>query len=193
MNLPPNYIADQNRFKLAGPPAYFRRALWAFDDSLVVVPSRQDFLYRLAQRRPLSLPQHIVNEALFNSSDTQMLSTYGLVPVTTILATVNWANPTLIEQLRQRAPHRNGGASEVIARMEAQERAAELKKREQNEEIADQVAKDSWLMYNKKIGTRSNGFAIKTPNAPSAPKNAPSVRTANKTAANPQLVSIFSR
>lgn len=192
MNLPPNYIEDVNKFKLAGPPGYFRRALWAFDKDLVIVPSRQGFFYRLCLRRQLSLPAHIVNEALFNESDTKMLATYGLVPETTILATVNWGNPTLIEQLRQRSVHRNGGAEAVANRIEADEAAEDLKKRQANAEMADYLSRDAWLMYNKKIGTRSNGFAVKTPGTPSE-KLAPSVRTANKTAANPQLVSIFSR
>ena len=196
MNLPPNYEPDVNRFKLAGPPAYFRRALWAFDSSLVIVPSREGFMYRLCLRRKLTLPDHIVNDALFNHSDTRMLATYGLVPVTTILATVNWANPTLIEQLRQRAPHMNGGADAVVQRIEREEAEDRAKIRRRNDEMTTDMAKDAWGMYHKKIGLRTHAFPVRTPNRPTAPKAAPSIRTSNKAVPNgadSPLVSIFIR
>ena len=78
-----NYVVDENRFRLAGPPQWWLRKLWDFDNSLVVVPSRQGFYYRLAQRRKLKLSDKVVNDALFKESDTKMLASYSLVPVTT--------------------------------------------------------------------------------------------------------------
>ena len=123
-----------------------------FDNSLVVVPSRQGFYYRLAQRRPLRLPEHVVNEALFKESDTQMLATYGLVPVTTILATVNWGNPILFEELRKRAPWRMGVADKVNATLEAQDRQDALDRRMKTDEHLTYISKDAWKMYRKKIG-----------------------------------------
>jgi len=152
MALPPNYIPDQNKWKLAGPPDWFRRSLWEFDSSLVIVPSRQGFYYRLAQRRKLRLPEHIVNEALWKESDTQMLATYGLVPVTTILATVNWDNPLIFAELAARAPWRQGGADAVIQRLEAKEAAEEAKKNQAIDEHLTQNAKDAWRLYRTKIG-----------------------------------------
>src|SRR3990167_5016561 len=118
-----NYIRDINPFHLAGPPAWWLRQLHDFDPSLVVVPSRQGFYYRLAQRRPLRLPDHIVNDALFKESDTKMLASYSLVPVTTILSTANWSNPCLFVELANRAPWRMGGAAKVNKMLEDQDRA----------------------------------------------------------------------
>ena len=157
-----NYIADHNRFKLAGPPKWWLSKLWAFDDSLVVVPSRQDCLYRLAQKRKLNLPDHITNEALFKESDTRMLAQYGLVPVTSILATANWSNPMLFEELRRRSPWRMGGADAVNKMLEEQELKEELDRKAKTDDTLDQLAKDSWGLYNKKIGVRSHMWSPTT-------------------------------
>lgn len=147
---------------LAGPPEWWLRKLWDFDPSLVVVPSRMNCLYRLAQRRHPKLSTAIVNEALFKESDTQMLASYCLVPVTTILSTANWSNPFLFEELRRRAPWRLGGAEVVSNRLDAEDRADELAKREQTDEHLEYLAKDAWGLYGKKIGVRSHMWSPKT-------------------------------
>ena len=150
--VPNNYLSDQNKFHLSGPPKWFQKALWDFDDSLVIVPSRQGFYYRLAQRRQLNLPEHIVNDALFKESDTQMLASHSLVPVTTILATVNWSNPFLFEELRRRAPWRMGGADKVNAALEARDKQELIDKQVKTDEHLSYLSKDAWKMYRKKIG-----------------------------------------
>lgn len=154
--LPPNYFPDTNSFKLAGPPDHFRRSLWAFDDSLVVVPSRQGCYYRLAQRRPPNLTTAIINEALFKESDTKMLASYGLVPVTTIMATPNWSNPFLLEELRRRSVHRMGGAEKVNAMLEAQEADEAAAKEAINQDMLSILSNDAWKLYLKKLGLRSH-------------------------------------
>ena len=147
-----NYIVDMNPFNLAGPPVWWLRKLWDFDNSLVVIPSRQGFYYRLAQKRKLQLSHKIVNEALFKESDTRMLAKHSLVPVTTILATANWGNPYMFEELANRAPWRQGGAEKVTARLEAQEQKDELDKRAKTDEHLTYLGKDGWQLYRKKIG-----------------------------------------
>lgn len=147
-----NYIPDVNRFNLAGPPRWFLRQLWAFDPSLVIVPSRQGFYYRLSQRRKLQLAEKIVNEALWQHSDTQMLAGYSLVPVTTIVATVNWSNPYIFVELANRAPWRQGGHEKVNARLDAQDQQDDLDKRAKTDEHLTYLGKDAWNLYRKKIG-----------------------------------------
>jgi hypothetical protein len=168
-----NYIVDTNPFSLAGPPKYFLRQLWEFDNSLVVIPSRQGWYYRLAQRKRLNLPEHIVNDALFNDSDTKMLARHSLVPVTTILATVNWFNPFLIEELRRRSPTRLGGADAVNKMLEDQDRRDDAAKDAKIDDATTIMAKDGWGMYQKKIGVRSHMYIPKTakkkPSTPSSP------------------------
>jgi hypothetical protein len=165
-----NYIADMNRFNLAGPPVWWLRQLAVFDPSLVVVPSRQSPLYRLAQRRRLQLPEKMTNDALFNESDTKMLASYSLIPVTSIIATINWNDPAIWSELRRRAPWRLGGATEVISKLEAQEAQDELSKKAQTDEQLEWLSRDAWKYYNKKIGVRSHLYIPKT-SQPSRPRS----------------------
>lgn len=171
-----NYLPDQNKFHLAGPPVWWRLQLHDFDPSLVVVPSRQGHYYRLAQRKRLTLPERLTNDMLWQESDTKMLASYGLIPVTTIIATANWSNPFLFEELRRRAPHRLGGADKVIAQLEAQEAADAAQKAADTDARNTDIAKDAWGLYLKNIGTRSHMYipqvkkpALKTPAKNKAP------------------------
>lgn len=167
----PNFIRDRNPFSLAGPPDYFLRQLYDFDDSLVLVPSRQGFFYRLGQRRPLKLKESIVNDILKEQADTLMLASYSLVPVTTVLATCNWGDPNFFEELRRRAPWRWGGAKAYEAIINEQERKEQLEMRAKRDERNTYLAKDAWRYYNKLIGTRSHLWIPNTTKGDSAPVN----------------------
>ena len=158
-----NWIPDTNRFKLAGPPSWFLRQLEEFDASLVIIPSRMGHYYRLAQRRKMKLAEHVVNDIMKEQADTAMLASYGLVPVTTILATISWSNPFLFEELRRRAPWRQGGADEVIKKLDAQEYQDKVDKFLAQDQVNDYVARDAWRYYNKNLGLRSNVYSPKTP------------------------------
>lgn len=157
-----NWVPDQNRFKLAGPPEWWLRGLYEFDRSLVVIPSRQACVYRLAQRRPLKLPDHLVNDALFKESDTKMLASYGLIPVTSILATAIWS-PFMFEELHRRAPWRQFKNSEEAAKaVEDQDAKDELDRQARTDEANTSLAKDAWGLYLKKIGLRTHMWSPKT-------------------------------
>lgn len=184
-----NYIPDVNPFKLVGPPSWWLHKLWDFDDSLVVVPSRQSYLYRLAQRRQPNLSQAVVNEALWKESDTQMLASYNLVPVTTILSTANWSNPFLFEELRRRAPWRLGGAEKVTNDIEQSEWQEEMNTRAATQEHLGYLSKDAWKLYQKKIGTRSHMYSPKTRS--SSPKPVSPMVGVPAKQAEPKIGSIF--
>ena len=156
-----NYIQDTNPFNLAAPPSWFLVQLMEFDPSLVIMPSRQGFYYRLAQRRKLLLTEKVVNEALFAESDTKMLASHSLIPVTTIKADPNWGNPILFKELRDRCPSMNGGAAKVIKDVEDREFAAHLKKRAETDENLTYLAKDAWKYYGIKSGTRVGLYSPK--------------------------------
>lgn len=100
----------------------------------------------------------MTNDLLFDQSDTKMLARHGLIPVTTILATANWSNPFLFEELRRRAPWRLGGAAEVTAQLEAREAQEELDKRARTDAHLSALGKDAWGLYGKKIGIRSHMY-----------------------------------
>lgn len=149
-----NYIEGTNPFKLAGPPRWFLTKLAEFDSSLVIMPSQQGFYYRLAQRRRPNLASALINDLLFQESDTQMLATRNLVPVTTILATANWDNPLLFVELANRAPHRNGGAEKVMQHIEESEAAAQAKLDANTAQHLTDVAKAGWKSYQYRSGQR---------------------------------------
>ena len=165
----PNYIPGSNPFNLAGPPTWFQSQLWEFDPSLVVVASKQGFFYRLAQRRPLKLKENLINEILREQADTRMMAMHGLVPITTILATVNWDNPLLFEELRRRAPWRMGGADKFIKMVEDQDWKAHQKLALQQDEHLTHLAKDSWKYYQMQQGLRSSLFSHNSKSPTTAP------------------------
>ena len=149
-----NYLGGDNPFNLAGPPEWWLTKLHDFDESLVVVPSKQGFYYRLAQRRPLD-PRVKIVHSISSDSDSKMLAAHGLVPVTTILATARWDNPVMWEDLRQRSPHRMGGAAAYEAMLAEQERKRDLNIAAQNDQVLTDVGRDAWRYYLLKAGRRT--------------------------------------
>ena len=187
----PNYIRDINKFQLAGPPDYFLRQLWDFDPSLAIVPSRQGFYYRLAQRRKLNLPEKVVNEVLREEADTRMLATHGLVPVTTILSTANWSNPLIFVELARRAPWRNGGADKYTQMVEDQDYKDRLDKAVQQDANLTDLAKDSWKYYQKKVGLRSHMYSPKTKGPLEQTSQRGITRVSKKQAYRPEIVTAW--
>ncbi len=162
-----NYIPDVNKFKLSGPPDWWLRGLWEFDPSLVVIPSRQGFMYRLAQRRKLNLAAKFVNDMMATESDTKMLASYGLIPVTTILATACWS-PMMFQELAERAPWRNGGAEKVINHVEGREHEKQRAIARQTEQRNTDYAKAGWRHYQARTGARTfiDRAKAQTPESP---------------------------
>ena len=148
-----NYIEGTNPFKLAGPPQHWMRKLWDFDQSLVVIPSVQGFMYRICQRRPLDTKAKLVND-ISREGDSLVLAQYGLVPVTTLLATARWDNPLMWNDLAERAPWRQGGSEAYIKKIEGMEAEKQLKTNLENNERNTYLAKDAWKMYQIRTGLR---------------------------------------
>ena len=163
-----NFIRDVNPFNLSGPPTYWLRRLHDFDDSLVVLPSKQGFYYRLAQRRPLD-PRAKIVHSISADSDSKMLAAHGLVPVTTILATARWDNPVMWEELRQRSPHRMGGAAAYEKMVLEQDRKRDLKIAAENDQVLTDVGRDAWRYYLLKAGRRTAMWSPRTKREDKAP------------------------
>ena len=174
----PNYIVDGNPLNLAGPPKYWLKRLHEFDDSLVVMPSRMGYFYRLAQRRP---PDQRVNliHSIQGDNDSNMLRRHNLVPVTTIIATARWDNPLMFEDLRQRMPSRMGGWEKFEAALLAKEAQKELDERIERDNILDVVGKDSFKYYQLKKGVRSHMWSPKTPDRSRNTSTTPMIRILN--------------
>lgn len=163
------YIEGPNPYNLSGPPKFWLDKLRDFDDSLYVIPSQQAFLYRLAQKRPRIDPRADLIHSLQGDSDSKLLASYGLVPVTTIIATAKWDNPLMWEDLRQRAPHRMGGAEAVEKLLQERDRQADLDIARQNDAMLTDVGKDAWKYYLLKSGRRTALYAPKTAERREAP------------------------
>lgn len=168
-----NYIPDQNRFALAGPPKWWLKLLKDFDSSLVIVPSRQGAYYRLGQRRKLRLATAVVNDVMKEQADTAMLASYGLIPVSTINPLANWS-PAMFEELTARAPWRQGGADKFTKKLEEFEAEREAKKEAKLEQNLTDRSKDGWKLYQAKTGQRTfvNSAKVKSWDRP-APHKAP--------------------
>jgi hypothetical protein len=164
-----NFIKDKNPLDLAAPPAWWLKKLHEFDDSLVVVPSRMAYCYRLAQRRPPDKRTNLVHD-LQGDNDSTMLRSYGLVPVTTIIATARWDNPIMFEDLASRMPSRNGGWEAYEKRLNELEEMKNLRERAERDDMLDHIAKDSLGFYKKKAGIKT---AMWTPKTPARPEPAP--------------------
>lgn len=151
-----NYIVGTNPFNLAGPPRWFQQQLWDYDPSLVIMPSKMGFFYRLAQRRKLQLSEQMINDVLKEQADTQMLANHSLVPITTILATVRWDNPLIFADLTLKAPWRMGGAEKYEKLLLDRETKEFIQKRQARDDFIESLAKDAWKLYGKQIGVRSH-------------------------------------
>lgn len=160
-----NYIPDQNRFSLAGPPVWWLKLLKDFDSSLYVIPSRQGHYYRLAQKRKLRVATKIVNDIMKEQADTKMLASYGLIPVSTINPLANWS-PLMFEELTARAPWRQGGAEKFIKKVEDVEAEREAKLDAKIDSNLSDRAKDGWKLYQRKTGARTFVSAKGTRPAP---------------------------
>lgn len=140
-----NWVPDKNRFSLPSPPEWFLRALSDYDDQLVVIPSRQVSVYRIA-RRSKQQPGSDINIGaqskrmnitdFDHSEDTKMLYSLRLVPVLTLQPWVTW-NLDLIGILRSRDITAQGGWEKVADQLDKAE--------EQEKQRADKEAEDALL------------------------------------------------
>lgn len=166
-----NYlVSGGNPLDLKGPPEWWLKKLHEFDDSLVVIPSRLGYFYRLAQRRAPD-PKAILAHNIQGDHDSQTLARFNLIPVTTIIATARWDNPLMWNDLASRMPSRNGGAEAYEAKLLTIERQKELDELAKRDDMLDIIAKDSKKFYDLKRGVRSNLWS-------------PSIKGSNRLAAN---------
>lgn len=104
----PNWIEDQNKFKLEAPGKAFLAGLYTFDPQLVIVPSRFTRHYLLARRRQFSAGLSDVAMLDNKHPDTNMCYAHGLIPLRPLKfgsGVVNWSEAnlqSLLADLRSR-------------------------------------------------------------------------------------------
>lgn len=132
-----NWIRDTNPFGLAVPPEWWLRKLHDFDATLVLLPSRQQMVYRLAQRHNgMDHSVRIAYGSLWNESDTRMMYGHGLIPICPLFLPVYWDDPGMWHELAMKAPWRQGGGEAVADRLD---RADRLRVKERRQQVADRL------------------------------------------------------
>lgn len=116
-----NYIEEANPFGLSGPPTSFLSEMWLFDPLLVIFPSKEEAVYRLARRVEHGPP---ILTFLKSRPDTQMFARYRLTPVTSIVPFAKWG-PVLLHDLAVRDIRRIGGHRSAADALDQQDTDAE--------------------------------------------------------------------
>lgn len=141
-----NFICEENPFGLASPPSWFLAEMWKFDPCLVIFPSKEEAVYRLARRVEHGSPiVTLVDNPAKRRPDTTMFWKHRLVPVTSILPApyVHWS-PILLKDLAERDIRRRGGYKKVADALDAVDDAEESKWRTGVEDGATIRARASW-------------------------------------------------
>lgn len=137
-----NFLVEENPFGLAAPPTWFLEEMWKFDPNLVIFPSKEEALYRLARRVEHGAP---ILSVMKNRPDTMMFWKNRLVPVTSIMPSpfVHWS-PILLKDLAERDIRRQGGYKKVADRLDAEDEEKRSISRASIEDGAMIRARASW-------------------------------------------------
>lgn len=178
-----NWIEDINRFGLSRPPIWWLNRLFDFDAELVLIPSRQQALYRLARRKKYS--RGIGALAVIDPhADTAMMVQYGLIPVTTMIRYADsWDIDSLLQKLRDRDQWAiSGGPSsgksleergeKVAQHIEAHEAKQARTLKQEIRTDMDYRSRDAWRSYQARTGqrnrhARNSGVRVKSIPQPS--------------------------
>jgi hypothetical protein len=146
-----NYLAVPNPFALAEPPAWFLQQLAVFDPDLVIFPSQEEAVFRVARRVRRMPPTAQVSFTLLrHRPDTRIYAQHRLVPVTTILSG-RWS-PAIFADLAERDLWRVGGADRACDLLEAREAADEARQRRALASDARDLAGLAWHMKQSRLG-----------------------------------------
>jgi hypothetical protein len=137
-----NFIVEENPFGLASPPNWFLEEMWKFDPCLVIFPSKEEALYRLARRVEHGSPLLTIAK---KRPDTKVFWAHKLIPVTSILPApyVHWS-PMLLADLAARDIRRQGGYKKAADALDALDATADAKLDAETADGATIRARASW-------------------------------------------------
>lgn len=135
-----NYLVEENPFGLTGPPVSFLHEMWTFDPCLVIFPSREEAVYRLARRIEHGQP---LLTWLRSRPDTKMFVRHRLTPVTSIVPFARWG-PVLLHDLAVRDIRRVGGFRQAADLLDQQDAEAEQQFKNYVTDQATIRARASW-------------------------------------------------
>ena len=124
---PQNYLGEvPNPFNLVGPPAWFTASMRAQDPDLVIFPSQEQGVYRVARKVPHGHVTRYSLRFVTARPDTKTYIDHGLAPVTSLLPFTQWG-PVVLQDLAEMDMQRYGGADAVADLLERHELEAETK------------------------------------------------------------------
>jgi len=179
-----NFIRDRNPFNLSAPPAWWLQRLADYDAQLVVIPSRQEAVYRLA-RRTWNSPGVSAMAVLHREKDTAMMAAYGLVPVTTIIGWGVWGT-NIFNSLRARDIWAHGGAEKVVKTLDEFDAETEQKKRAAIRDDMWMRSGDAWKSYQTRTRQRINVSGENPYGGVGSQRRQPPARTEQRTQTAPQ-------
>lgn len=137
-----NYLRGENPFGLSAPPTWFLEEMWKFDPCLVIFPSKEEGLYRLARRVEHGSP---ILTIMKGRPDTQVFWQHRLTPITSILPSpfVHWSM-LLLNDLAERDIRRQGGYKKAADKLDAQDDRRDEQWRLETADGAAVRARDSW-------------------------------------------------
>ncbi|HDZ43059.1 MAG TPA: hypothetical protein ENH80_03860 [Phycisphaerae bacterium] len=154
-----NYVGAPNPYQLAGPPAWWLQELAIFDSDLVVIPSQQQPVYRLARRVRRGkglLASHLPQVKDFMPQpDTLQMHALRVVPVTTILPGSVWGTH-IFSILRSRDTWRVGGGDKAADLMDEADRQKRQRQRQGWHDDGGAVAADMFKSYSYRAGSRTS-------------------------------------
>lgn len=145
-----NYLEHVgNPFNLVGPPVWFQRALYAFDPQMVIFPSAEMAVYRVARYCADEGVAPLLNPAGERPSegewrpDQRVYYNNKLIPITTLLPFVQWS-PVILNDLAERCFERMGGLNECLDRLDDFDEQQEQRLRAETADGAESLAHMSW-------------------------------------------------
>lgn len=143
-----NYLEGANPFNLVGPPTWFLRQLEAMDPALVIFPSCEEGVYRVA-RRVTHTPG--VLRALSYRPDTKVFVQHRLEPVTSLLPFARWG-PVILQDLAERDIWRVGGADKAADILDARDEEADRRLDCEADDGSDQRAHAAYQATKLRAG-----------------------------------------
>lgn len=148
---PPNWLGAQNRWSMARPPVYWLLKLWNYDAELRVLPGITNALYRIARR---TRTQVLTTAVLGKDSETGRLCREKLLPVVSLVATVEW-NDDFFQWLRDHDTWLHTNAFRDVADcVEEVERAEEDRKQRESDDDGDVRGRAAWRALQLRTGQK---------------------------------------
>ena len=159
-----NFIQTENPFGLAVPPAWFLSALFAYDPLLVIFPSKNQPLYRMARRTSTGRAQ--LNRVIRGIPDSEVYLAHKLwawksvEPQCSIMLNGGWGK--LLAEIPEYDQQRFGTPDQVADQVDSLDHQAEAVVDRDIQTELDARNHDAYILASARVGSRV-GLGVKKP------------------------------